>query len=41
MQRYFDAQAVNMFKTTQTERVQVFLSELLQRPEEFREVIHR
>lgn len=41
MQRYFDAQAVDVFKPTQAERVQAFLGDLLQRPDDFREAIHR
>lgn len=41
MQRYFDAQAVDVFKPTQVERVQAFLGDLLQSPDDFREAIHR
>lgn len=40
-QRYFDAQAVDMFRLAQVQGVELFLNDLHKNPEDFRKTIQR
>lgn len=40
-QRYFDSQAVDMFRLAQVQGVELFLNDLLKNPEDFRKAIQR